>query len=215
MPRSAAGRGLVRCEVCELVVRRPAVSQRGASRRTRLACPRCGTALVVREPASLQRTAAYVAAAAVMCVPAYTLPILESRTLGSVANDTIASGIVTLWTIGSPVLAIIVGLASIVVPLAKIAGFAWLLWAARSRFGGRPRARATLFRVVDRIGRWSMLDVYVVAVLVALLQVRAVAEVRPGPAVVAFAAVVVLTLLAARSFDPRLVWDAVPGEANA
>jgi paraquat-inducible protein A len=140
-------------------------------------------------------------------IPANTLPIMYTSSLFGSSDDTIMSGVLFLWEDGSWYLAIIVFVASILVPLAKMIGLAVLLLSVQ--IGGRWRAgpRARMYRVIESIGRWSMLDIFVVALLVTVVQLTALASVRAGPAALAFGAVVVLTMAAAQSFDPRLIWD--------
>ena len=173
------------------------------------ACARCGTALHARIPASIARTWAYLAAAMILYVPANMLPVMESGTLFQSQSDTIWSGVVYLWTTGSWVLAAIVFTASIVIPAAKLISLSWLLIAAQRRSTHNPLRRAKLYRATAYIGRWSMIDIFVGAVLVGLVQFGAFASIVPGPGAVFFGAVVVLTMLASASFDPRLTWDAV------
>jgi paraquat-inducible protein A len=196
---AAADLGLLACGTCGLVSRAP--SAPGA------ACPRCRTRLAFRKRASLAHCWAYLLAAMALYVPANTLPIMYTSSLFGSSEDTIMSGVLFLWESGSWYLALIVFLASIVIPLVKIIALAAL--AASVQLGSRARRaeRARLYRLIESIGRWSMLDIFVVALLVALVQLTALAAVRAGPAAPAFGAVVVLTMAAAQSFDPRLIWD--------
>lgn len=173
------------------------------------ACARCGTALHARIPASIARTWAYLIAAVVLYIPANMLPVMESGSLFLSQTDTIWSGVVYLWTTGSWVLAAIVFTASIVIPAAKLLSLTWLLIAAQRRSTRNPLRRAKLYRATAYIGRWSMVDIFVGATLVGLVQFKAFASIVPGPGAVFFGAVVVLTMLASASFDPRLTWDAV------
>lgn len=177
--------------------------------RASMRCGRCGGAVHPRVPLSLETTLAYLAAAAVMYIPANALPVMHSSSLLVEEDDTILSGAVYLLRSGSWPLALLVFFASIVVPLLKILAIGLLVWMSARRSRGHLLARARLFRVVEFIGRWSMLDIYAVTLLVALVRMGKFASVLPGPGALAFAAVVVLTLLAARSFDPRAIWDPV------
>ena len=188
------------CQVCSLL-------NRGADGIEHAACARCGAHLAVRRPDSIQRAWAFLTAAAILYIPANALPIMHSGSLYGQQSDTIWSGIVWLWQTGSWVLALIVFVASMVVPIAKIASLAVLLIAAQRRSTWNPQRRAMLFRLTHWIGRWSMVDIYVGATLVALVQFKAFASIEPGPGAIAFGAVVVLTMLATQSFDPRLTWD--------
>jgi paraquat-inducible protein A len=144
----------------------------------------------------------------VLYLPANLLPMMETRSLFGVQQDTILSGVVYLWTSGSWVLAIIVFVASIAVPLLKLLSLSLILLSVQFGSTGQPLASARLYRLLELIGRWSMLDVFVVAVLVALVQAQSLATMAPGPGVLAFAAVVILSMLATMAFDPRLIWDA-------
>lgn len=204
---TARSRGLCLCLACDQLNRCDAADGT-------LSCARCGEPLHARQPASLARGWAFVIAAAILYVPANLLPVLETASYQESHVDTILSGIVRLWTTGNWVLATIVFVASMVVPAAKLASLGFLLAAAQRRSRWRPLWRARLFRVTHWIGRWSMVDIYVGATLVSVVQFKAFASVTPGPAAIAFGAVVVLTMLASQSFDPRLTWDPV-GEAPA
>jgi paraquat-inducible protein A len=162
---------------------------------------------LARKADSLSRTWALLAASAILYVPANLLPVMHSSFLVGQHNDTILSGIVALWTTGSKGLAVIVFVASITVPLLKMASLSFLAISVGRWSRYRPRQRAALFRLVDFVGRWSMLDVFVVTLMVGLVQFGAFADIEAGPGAAAFAAVVLLTMLAAKSFDPRLIWD--------
>jgi len=199
MQASAASSGLLSCGACTLVSR---ATPAGVAQ-----CPRCGCALHFRKPGSLGRTWAFLIAAIALYVPANTLPIMLTHSLFGSQDDTIISGVVFLWEDGSWYLALIVFFASIFVPLAKIIGLAVLCLSVQLRVAWRREQRARLYRLIESIGRWSMLDIFVVALLVTVVQLTALASVRAGPAALAFGAVVVLTMCAAQSFDPRLLWD--------
>ncbi|MEW5773067.1 MAG: paraquat-inducible protein A [Thermodesulfobacteriota bacterium] len=198
---TARAAGYLDCHVCHLLVSRPAVPPR------RLACPRCGAALHQRKPDSLSRTWALLLAAVILYVPAMALPIMETATLTGVRQDTILSGVVYLVTSGMWPLAAIVFFASVVVPVLKILALSFLLVSVQRRSRWRPRDRTRLYRLNEAVGRWSMVDIYVVTVLTALVRLRALAVVEARPGALFFAAVVVSTMLAAMSFDPRLIWD--------
>ncbi|HXH86129.1 MAG TPA: paraquat-inducible protein A, partial [Nitrospira sp.] len=170
-------------------------------------CRRCGAALHVRKPNSIARTWAFLIAAYIMYVPANVLPIMKTGSLFGSQSDTIMSGIVYLWHSGSWHLALIVFIASILVPLAKILSLSYLLISVQLGWRQRPLERTKLYRVLEFVGPWSMLDVYVVTILVALVQLKSLATIQPGPAAAAFGAVVVLTMFAAMAFDPRLLWE--------
>jgi paraquat-inducible protein A len=160
------------------------------------------------KPGSLSRTWAFLVAAVILYIPANVLPVMHTEWLSGSEDDTILSGVIYLWSSGSWPLALVVFVASISVPLLKIATLGYLAASVQLGSTWQPRRRARLYRLVELIGRWSMLDIYVTAILVALVQAKALATIHAGPGALAFAAVVVLTMLAAMSFDPRLIWDA-------
>ncbi len=197
---TARARGLIGCECCGLVSAAPAA---GVSAR----CPRCGFALHGHKPESLQRASAYLLAAVVLYVPANTLPIMiTSSVIEGRGRHTIFGGIIELWHTGSWDLALIVFIASIAVPILKIASLGLLILTARRRSRWRQAERASLYRLVETVGHWSMLDVFVVVLLVGMVRFGAVASIEPAAGLLAFGAVVVLTMLASSSFDPRLIW---------
>ena len=197
---TAASLGLLSCHTCGLLSRAaPGIHE--------TACPRCGVHLHLRKPESIGRTWALLIAAVVLYIPANVLPIMETGSLFGSQSDTILSGVVYLWTSGSWPLAAVVFFASIMVPLLKMIAVTLLLVSVQLRSKWRVDQRARLYRLVESIGRWSMLDIYVVAILVTLVQAQALASIRAGPGAIAFGAVVVLTMFSAMSFDPRLIWD--------
>ena len=201
MSATAASRGLFACETCGLLNRALA---------GHCDCARCGTTLHARKPNSIRRAWALLLAAMILYVPANLLPVLHTGSLfGSERTDTIMSGVVHLWETGSQGLAVIVFIASIVVPALKIASLSFLLYTSQRASTWRPAVRAKLYRATHWIGRWSMTDIYVGGTLVALVHLGPFANVEPGDGAIAFGAVVVLTMLATMSFDPRLIWDPV------
>ena len=197
---TAAQKGLLLCLTCGMLNHPPA-------RAAPAACARCAAPLHRRKPFSLSRAWAYLVAAAILYVPANVLPVIERTQLSAHQSDTILSGIVYLWNTGSWGLAVIVFVASIVVPATKVVALALLLVTAQMRSTWRPWDRTRLYRLTTYVGRWSMVDIYVGATMVALVQLRPFAEIEPGPGAIAFGAVVILTMLASESFDPRLIWD--------
>lgn len=199
-PRSAAARGWAVCEICELLV-----DLRG--RRKACRCPRCKSPVSLRKTRSLEKAAALLIAAWILFLPANVLPIMETGSLFGSQRDTIASGILFLWKTGSFALAIIVFIASILVPLAKLICLTYLLWTTTKGSSRQRLFRTRLYWMLEFIGRWSMLDIYVVTLLSVLVQLKQLASIYPMPGALAFGAVVVLTMLATQAFDPRLIWD--------
>ena len=192
--------GLVSCEACGLLARPANVDDPGC-------CPRCGKALVLRRHDAIQRTWALLIAAAICYIPANLLPVMNTTTRTYAEKDTIMNGVILLYTSGSWPLALIVLVASVIIPLAKIITLAYLLITVQFRKAGNRHERVRLYRLVEIIGRWSMLDIFVVTFVVALVQLQPLMSVEPDAGVFFFAAVVVLTMLAAKHFDPRLIWD--------
>ncbi len=172
-------------------------------------CPRCFSKITRRIPHSIQKTTALVIAAIVLYIPANILPIMTYSTLGAVATDTIYSGVVALVAAELYWIAVVVFTASIVVPIAKILILSYLVWSANFKTNTSIHVRMKLYRFTEFIGRWSMIDVFVVTIFVALVQFGFLYTVEPENAIIAFAAVVVLTMIAADAFDPRLMWDAL------
>jgi paraquat-inducible protein A len=195
--------GLASCHVCGQLARH--VAHRA------LRCPRCRAPLHLRKPASVSTTWALIVASAILFVPANLLPMMTTSSLLGTQRDTIMSGVVFLWRSGSWPLAAVVFFASIVVPLLKILALAWLTASVQRRSRRRLMQRTRLYRLVEFVGRWSMLDIYVITLLVALVNFRGIATIEAGPAAIAFGAVVVLTMFAAMTFDPRLIWDPLAG----
>lgn len=171
-------------------------------------CPRCGSDVHERIPNSLQKTTAFTLAAAILYIPANMLPIMTYSTLGEVETDTIFSGVVELIAAGLYGIAFIVFTASIAVPILKLVVLIYLITAVYFKVKIGVRHRAFLFRMTEFIGRWSMVDVFVVMIFVAIVQFGFVYTVEAEGAIIAFGAVVVLTMIAAETFDPRLLWDA-------
>lgn len=198
---TAAKCGLLTCHGCGLLAR--AGHGHGAC------CPRCGADLHARKPDSIARTWAFIIAATVMYIPANLLPIMETSSLFGAQADTIMSGVVYLWTSGSWSLAIVVFVASVTVPMLKLLALIVLVVSVQLRSQWEPVQRTRLYRLVELVGKWSMLDIYVVAMMVTLVQLKALATIKAGPGAIAFGAVVVLTMFAAMSFDPRLIWDSM------
>jgi paraquat-inducible protein A len=192
--------GLVSCESCGLLSRPTDVHEPGH-------CPRCGKGLALRRHNAVQRTWALLIAAAICYIPANLLPVMSTTTPTYAEADTIMSGVVFFYETGSWPLALIVLIASVMIPLSKIMALVYLLLTVQFRSIGGRQERVRLYRLVEFVGRWSMLDVFVVTFVVALVQLQPLMSVEPSAGVLFFAAVVVLTMLAAESFDSRLIWD--------
>lgn len=201
---TAARSGLFNCHGCRLLVRRPSADGQMLVR-----CPRCGTRLHLRKPNSIARTWALLIAAMIFYIPANLLPVTITTYLGSTQPDTIMSGVIFFMQTGSWGIALIIFVASIVVPIAKLIVLIGLLVSVQRRSHWRPAERTRLYRITELVGRWSMLDVFVVTVLVALVRLGYLTTIEAGSGVVYFAAVVVITMIAAMTFDPRLIWDAL------
>jgi paraquat-inducible protein A len=153
-----------------------------------------------------------VIAALILYFPANLLPITVTTYFGSVQHDTILSGVLYFMQTGSWGIALIIFVASIVVPVAKLLILCGLLLSVQRRSRWRPKDRSRLYRIIEVVGRWSMLDVFVVTVLVALVRLGYMSTIEAGPGVIYFAAVVVVTMIAAMTFDPRLMWDALEAD---
>ncbi|MEJ8853159.1 paraquat-inducible protein A [Variovorax robiniae] len=171
------------------------------------ACERCGTRLHWRKPHSLSRTWAFLIAAAVMYIPANLLPVMITTSLFGTQDDTILSGIIYFYVSGAYGLAAIIFVASFLVPLFKLAALFILVMGAQRHSSWRRLQRSNLYHVIEFIGRWSMLDVFVVSLMAGLVHLQGFAVISAGVGIAAFGAVVVLTMLASLSFDPRLTWD--------
>ena len=198
---SGAQAGLVSCETCRLLSRPADPSEPGY-------CLRCGAELVWRCRNSIQYAWAFLVAAAICYIPANVLPVLHTNTVTGSEADTIISGVIFLYTSGSWPLALVVLIASVMIPLGKLIALAYLLITVQLGSVRSNRDRTRLYRMVEIIGRWSMLDVFVDTFTVALVQLQPLMSVEPGAGVVFFMAVVVLTVIAVQLFDPRLIWDA-------
>lgn len=195
---TASAMGLVACPHCDAVWRDAAEGE---------PCGRCGTHLHTRKPYSLSRTWAFLIAACIMYIPANLLPVMITRTLFGAQYDTILSGVIYFWVSGGYGLAAIIFIASFLVPLFKLTALILLALLAQRGSSWRRPERARLYHIIEIIGRWSMLDVFVVSLLTGLVQIQGFAVINAGVGIAAFGSVVVLTMLASLSFDPRLTWD--------
>ena len=210
-PRALRTANLLACDCCALVVELDA--QEVAGDEAGRTCPRCGAGLHRRKPQSLNRTVALLAAAAILYVPANLLPVMTVISFGQGSPSTILGGVMELAQAGMWPLAALVFFASITVPVLKLFGMIYLLVATRYRSRQGLWQRTRMYRIIEQVGRWSMIDVFMISILTALLRLGNLASVFPGPGAVSFCAVVILTMLAAMSFDPRLMWDAAEADA--
>ncbi len=200
MPVTGRSLGLMVCTRCRATVR--GIGEEPST------CPRCAAPLYVRRPHSLSTSAALVITAALLYIPANVLPVMHTHEIFSDEDDTIMSGVISLVHQGSWPIALLVFFASIVVPLLKLVALGEILFAISRGRVRHTRQRSRLFRIVEFVGRWSMLDVFALSLLASLVQIQSLATIQIRPGAFAFAAVVVLTLLAAQTFDERLLWDA-------
>lgn len=199
---TAKSLGLARCDECQYVARLPQLNDRQAA-----VCPRCGAEVHLRKPASIVRTWSWLITGFVLFIPANMLPIMTAVYMGTGEPDTIMSGVLALAREGQLPIAILIFIASILVPFLKMVGIALLLIVVQLRLSLSLRQCTWLYRFVDLIGRWSMLDLFMISILVTLVDMGAWATVEAGPGATAFATVVVVTMFAAHAFDPRLLWD--------
>lgn len=193
---TAARQGLVGCEACGQL--QPLGQHR---------CQRCAAHLHPRHTDSLQRTWALLITAALCCFPAHLYPIMITTSLGSAQPSTIIAGVLQFMQHGDWPIAMVIFVASVLIPFGKILTLAWLCLSCRRLTPGNLASQMRLYRITEWIGRWSMIDVFVVAIVVALVRLGNILSIEPGPAGLAFAGVVVFTMLAALAFDPRLIWD--------
>ncbi len=196
---SAREAGLVACTACAQV-------HQYIAKDRELRCERCHARLYSRTPNSMLRTWLLLMAALILYFPANLLPMMRTQSLFGAKNDTLMSGISYFWKSGSPILAVIVFTASVVVPLIKIGALNFLAFTAHAKTRWQPQQRAKLYRFIHYIGRWSMLDIFVLMLTITLIQFRSLAVIA-GPGALAFALVVILTMLASMQFDARLIWD--------
>jgi paraquat-inducible protein A len=170
-------------------------------------CTRCGAPLHRRKTNTLARTWAYMFTALAFYVPANLLPVMNTKMVGNGADSTIMSGVIEFWQHGAWDIALIIFIASIAVPGIKFVALTMLLVTVQRDSQWASKQRSTLYRFVELIGYWSMLDVIVVALVASLVKFQALADIEPRPGILFFGLVVVFTMLSAMSFDPRLIWD--------
>jgi paraquat-inducible protein A len=193
--------GVIGCHDCGLVCEDARVAAAPAL------CPRCGAGLHRRHPDSIARTWAFLIAAIILYIPANLYPVMYTSLLGNGGASTILRGVIEFWKSGAYGIALVIFIASVAVPCTKFLVLAVLLVMAQRRSNRAVRERAKLYRMIEFIGYWSMLDVMVVAVTSAAVKFGAVGNIEPRIGIFYFGLVVILTMLAAMNFDPRLNWD--------
>lgn len=170
-------------------------------------CPRCGSAMHLRKNDSIQRTLALLITSCILYIPANIYPIMITEQLGKSEGSTILGGVVLLIHHGSIPIALVIFLFSVMVPISKLMSMFYLVWTVKRHSPVSPRQRTVMYQVTEFVGKWSMVDVFVVAILVALVHLGGLLSIKPGIAALSFAGVVIVTMIAAESFDPRLIWD--------
>lgn len=200
----ASSQGLACCHVCHRVS--PVEEE---------ACPRCGTPLHLRKPASVQKTVSLMVAAAALYIPSHILPVLTTVELGEVTHNTIIGGMLTFWRSGAYPIAIVIFTASILIPMLKIGALTWLCLAATGKVHPSPEHLGRIYWFTELMGRWSMVDIFVVGILISVVRLGNYMEVTPQPGAIAFAGVVLLTMFSAMSFEPRLLWDRLDERTGA
>ena len=196
----AGSMGLLRCSICGLVMSRD-------TQAAEVRCTRCKSVVTARSPRSSERTLAWLITGIILYFPANMLPVLHTHGVMGDADSTIVGGIIEFWRAGSWDIATLIFIASVAVPVTKFIALGLLLWSVRWRAAWARHERTKLYRFVEFIGYWSMLDVVVVAITCSLLQFGSIVRAEPRPGILFFSGVVVATMVAAMSFDPRLIWD--------
>ena len=193
---TAASRNLAACHVCCKLA--PAEVHH---------CPRCGSAMHLRKNDSIQRTLALLITACLLYIPANLYPIMFTDQLGKSEGSTILGGVILLIHHDAIPVALVIFLFSVMVPIGKLLSMFYLVWTVKRHSRVTPRQRTVMYQVTEFVGKWSMVDVFVVAILAALVHLGGLLAIRPGIAALSFAGVVIVTMIAAESFDPRLIWD--------
>ncbi len=196
LANTAASRNLAACHIC-CKLAAPELHH----------CPRCGAALHLRKSDSIQRTLALLLTACLLYIPANLYPIMITDQLGTSEGSTILGGVIILLHHGAVPVALVIFVFSVMVPIGKILAMFYLVWTVKRHSPVSPRQRTTMYQITEFVGKWSMVDVFVVAILVALVHLGGLLAIRPGVAALCFAGVVIVTMIAAESFDPRLIWD--------
>ena len=198
---SAKERGIAGCHTCGQAVKMQNYAQ--------VECPRCGAEVHYRKYDSINRAWAFLIAAFIMYIPANTEPMMHTTSLGNTSADTILEGVIYFLSHGDWPLALVIFSASVMLPLLKMIAIAYVLISVQRGSGSRKTEKTNLYKLAEILGKWSMLDIFVVGLMAGLVQLGALTTIAPGPACIAFAAVVILTMFAEMAFDPKLIWDQV------
>ena len=196
---SARVRGVAGCHTCGLAVH--------MHNHAEVDCPRCGAEVHYRKHDSIKRAWAYLIAAFIMYIPANTEPMMVTTSLGNTSADTILGGVIYFLSHGEWPLALVIFAASVMLPLLKMIAIAYILILTQRASTERQTERTNLYKIAEILGKWSMLDIFVVGLMAGLVQLGALTTIAPGPACIAFAGVVILTMFAEMAFDPKLIWD--------
>ena len=196
---SAKAHGVAGCHTCGQAVH--------MRKQAQVECPRCGAEVHYRKHDSINRSWAFLIAAFIMYIPANTEPMMQTTSLGNTSSDTILEGVIYFLSHGEWPLALVIFAASVMLPLLKIIAIAYILILTQRASGKHKIERTQLYRLAETLGKWSMLDIFVVGLMAGLVQLGSLTTIAPGPACIAFAGVVILTMFAEMSLDPKLIWD--------
>jgi len=196
---NAKDQGIAGCHTCGLAV--------NMNNQSHVECPRCGSEVHYRKPNSVSRAWAFLIAAFIMYIPANTEPMMRTTALGNEEADTIMSGVLYFLSAGEWYLALVIFAASVMLPLLKIIAIGYILISIQRGASSRLEEKSNLYKLAEILGKWSMLDIFVVGLMVMLVQLGNLTSIDPGPAVIAFALVVILTMFAEEALDPKLIWD--------
>jgi len=196
---SAKEWGMAGCHTCGQAVH--------VGKHTHVDCPRCGAEVHYRKHDSINRAWAFLIAAFIMYIPANTEPMMRTTSLGNVSADTIMEGVIYFMSHGDYLIGGVIFAASIMLPLLKMIALAYIYIMAQSRSTARRMEQTSLYKLAEILGKWSMLDIFVVGLMAGLVQLGTLTTIAPGPACIAFAAVVILTMISEMLFDPKLIWD--------
>ena len=198
---SAIDLGMAGCHTCGKAVH--------VGKHSHVECPRCGADVHYRKHDSINRAWAFLIAAFIMYIPANTEPMMRTTSLGNTSADTILEGVIYFLSHGDWPLALVIFAASVMLPLLKMIAIAYILISVQRGSTSKKIEKTNLYRIAEILGKWSMLDIFVVGLMAGLVQLGALTTIAPGPACIAFAAVVILTMFAEMAFDPKLIWDQV------